>query len=53
VVVFTNGINVAVGVTVTFVGSFLGWATHPVARTHPTAMKRASSVIIFIDGSPF
>jgi hypothetical protein len=52
-VVFTNGANVVAGDTVTFPGSFFGWATHPVARTQPTAMSRASSVIIFIGGSPF
>jgi hypothetical protein len=53
VVVFTNGVNVFVGDTVAFPGSFFGWATHPVARIQPTAMSRVRSVIIFIGGSPF
>ena len=48
VVVFTNGVNVLVGDTVAFPGSFFGWATHPVARIQPTAMSRVRSVIIFI-----
>jgi hypothetical protein len=52
-VAFTNGTKVVVGDTVLFPGSFFGWATHPVARIQPTAMNRASSVIIFIGGSPF
>jgi hypothetical protein len=53
VVAFTNGVNVVVGDAVAFPGSFFGWATHPVARIQPTAMSRASSVIIFMGSSPF
>jgi hypothetical protein len=53
VVVFTNGVNVFVGDTVVFTGSFFGWATHPVARIQPTAMRRVRSVIVFMGGSPF
>jgi hypothetical protein len=53
VLVFTNGVNVFVGVTVAFTG-FFGWATtHPVARIQPTAMNRVRSVSVFIGGSPF
>jgi hypothetical protein len=53
VVVLTNGVKVLVGDTVVLVGSFFGWATHPVARMQPTAMSRARSVIVFIGVSPF
>jgi hypothetical protein len=51
-VVFTNGVNVFVGATVAFPGSFFGWATHPVARIQPTVTRMVKSTIIFMVDSP-